>query len=83
MAKKLILKKHGINIVTGLESPAPIFELSYCGEDTLFDQYRGNVYSIPRELVATAYPFCSFSSSSEIFRSTRAYADSLAQQSCK
>ncbi|KAF2070763.1 hypothetical protein CYY_007926 [Polysphondylium violaceum] len=69
----------GLNIVSGEEAAAPIFQFDYCSNiasNVIEDPYRGNVYQIPPELHGKAHPQCTYSTTTESYSS----ADEMASE---
>jgi len=69
----------GVDIVTGEEAMAPIFQFDYCQDaatNVLEDVYRGKLYQIPVEFNGKAVPECTFSTTTESYKSTKELATS-------
>ncbi|KAF2071215.1 hypothetical protein CYY_007467 [Polysphondylium violaceum] len=69
----------GVDITRAEEAMAPIFQFDYCQDaatNVLEDVYRGKLYQIPLEFNGKAVPECTFSTSTESFKTTKEMATS-------
>ncbi|KAF2077731.1 hypothetical protein CYY_000978 [Polysphondylium violaceum] len=74
----------GVDIVSGEEASAPIFQFDYCqhiAQTVMEDIYRGNVYLLPDQINARPLPECSYSSSTEMHESSSEISKSMEESS--
>ncbi|KAF2068486.1 hypothetical protein CYY_010189, partial [Polysphondylium violaceum] len=74
----------GIDIVSGEEAPAPLFQFDYCSNvasNVIEDSYRGNVYHIPPEFHGKAYPQCTFATTTTSYDTASEMQSEMEQRS--
>ncbi|EGG21502.1 hypothetical protein DFA_01388 [Cavenderia fasciculata] len=74
----------GVDIVTGLGAPSPLFYFGNCQGDATHlvqDPYRNMVYELPTGLNGKPLPQCQYSTESQVFKSTTELSTAMEQES--